>query len=196
MGQLNTRVPQSTEEQIAYLIAETGMTRTQIVILAIDKLAQAHTAERGMMSKWTVEKAAWTNQRLEYETDMMRQQDLRITPETLSEFFTEHEGLPLGVQEAADWLATQNWYKSKQDMTWSDEAQAYFGTTSDGRRVRVEASEMANAARSAGINIADYRQIKGLKDPDIWAGLVGTKGTLSHVNTDALNNKTDFNMFF
>lgn len=59
-------------------------------------------------------------------------------------------------------------------MIWNSDEQAYFGETSDGRTVRVEGDEMAEAAQDAGLeNVADYESVSELNDPDMWAGLAG-----------------------
>ena len=112
MGQLNIRTPKSTESQIDFLIEETGMTQTQIVIQAIDRLTQAYKAEKEKtVNNWTAEKTAWASHRLDHVTDVMSERDMPISPKTLSEFFQQEEGLSLTEQEAAGWLATQDWYK-------------------------------------------------------------------------------------
>lgn len=45
--QLNVRIPKSTEKQIEELRAWTGMTQTQIVIQAIDRLHQEYEKKQG-----------------------------------------------------------------------------------------------------------------------------------------------------
>lgn len=45
--QLNVRVPSSTSQQIKDLIDWTGMTQTQMVLQAIDRLHQSYKQERG-----------------------------------------------------------------------------------------------------------------------------------------------------
>ncbi len=47
-SQLNVRIPESTQEQIEKLVADTGMTQTQIVILAIDRFYQARERDKFM----------------------------------------------------------------------------------------------------------------------------------------------------
>jgi len=45
--QLNVRIPKSTEKQIEDLLKWTGMTQTQLVIQAIDRLHQEYKKEQG-----------------------------------------------------------------------------------------------------------------------------------------------------
>ena len=45
--QLNMRIPESTAKQIKDLRSWTGMTQTQLVIQAIDRLHQEHKREQG-----------------------------------------------------------------------------------------------------------------------------------------------------
>lgn len=48
--QLNVRIPKSTSDQIDDLITWTGMTQTQIVLQAIDRLHQTYKKERDTMN--------------------------------------------------------------------------------------------------------------------------------------------------
>ncbi len=56
--------------------------------------------------------------------------------------------------------------KGKKAMTWSNEEQAYFGRTSDGRDIRVECVEYAESQQDGGDD-------ELLNDPDAWASLAG-----------------------
>jgi len=70
-------------------------------------------AKEKTLNGWTAEKTAWANHHLDYVTDIMSERDDTITPETLSETFQKEEGLSLTPQEAAAWLATQDWYSGE-----------------------------------------------------------------------------------
>lgn len=56
--------------------------------------------------------------------------------------------------------------KGKKTMQWSSDAQAYFGTTSDGREIRVEGVEYAESQQAGADD-------EVLSDPDMWASLAG-----------------------
>lgn len=56
--------------------------------------------------------------------------------------------------------------EGKKAMQWNSDEQAYFGTTSDGRDIRVEGVEYAESWQDGGDD-------ELLNDPDAWASLAG-----------------------
>jgi hypothetical protein len=50
-SQFNARLPQLTHEQINNLTRDYGLTKTQVIILAVDRLARELKAESGEASK-------------------------------------------------------------------------------------------------------------------------------------------------
>jgi hypothetical protein len=75
-----------------------------------------------------------------------------------------------------------------EQMTWDNTEQAYFGVTSDGKRIRVDVSKMNEAAHKSGVNvdvlardsvISKWEDLsdteRELLDPDRWAGSIGDK---------------------
>ncbi len=72
-------------------------------------------------------------------------------------------------------------------MKWNSDQQAYFGTTSDGKQIRVEGDEMAEAAQDAGVNVADLSEQSvfggshDLLDPDVWQTCIGANQNVSYV---------------
>lgn len=54
--QLNVRIPKSTEKQIEELRQWTGMTQTQLVLLAIDRLHQDYKREQGEQGNASTER--------------------------------------------------------------------------------------------------------------------------------------------
>lgn len=62
----------------------------------------------------------------------------------------------------------------KQPMKWNNEEQAYIGTTSDGRTIRVEGVEYAESQQ-------DGVSEETLNDPDMWATLVGDNQNVEYV---------------
>lgn len=72
-------------------------------------------------------------------------------------------------------------------MQWNSEEQAYFGQCSDGRTVRVEGDEMAEAAQDAGVQVADLFNgdapgtASVLLDPNEWAMHAGSNQNVEFV---------------
>lgn len=55
--QFNVRIPESTEKQLEYLLKKTGMTQTQLVIQAIDRLFLAY--QEDLMKALIEEVKSW-----------------------------------------------------------------------------------------------------------------------------------------
>jgi hypothetical protein len=82
----------------------------------------------------------------------------------------------------------------KQTMRWNSDQEAYFGTTSDRKAIRVEGIEMAEVARDAGVDVGELSSVSAnveayvlnptmadLLDPDVWQACVGSNQNVSYV---------------
>jgi hypothetical protein len=82
----------------------------------------------------------------------------------------------------------------KQLMKWNANQEAYFGTTSDGKQIRVEGIEMAEAAQdmdvdtedlsNVSVNVESYvlnPEMASLLDPDQWQSSVGVNQNINYV---------------
>ena len=81
-------------------------------------------------------------------------------------------------------------------MVWNSDKLAYFGETSEGKHIRVEAGEMAESAQEAGVDVGELsgistfirdfdEQVNGaereLLDADAWAMCLGANQNVSIV---------------
>ena len=62
----------------------------------------------------------------------------------------------------------------ERTMEWNAEQQAYYGTTSDGRTIRVEGVEYLESQQ-------DGVDEELLNDPDMWATLAGDNQNVEYV---------------
>lgn len=90
MSQLNTRIPKSTEEQIKYLLHETGMTQTQIVIVAIDRYTQSVKAEKE--KKQMVDYDPEEQWNVQGAMQSLRESGAELTNENINAWLEEHRG--------------------------------------------------------------------------------------------------------
>lgn len=78
-------------------------------------------------------------------------------------------------------------------MRWNSEKQAYFGVTSEGRQIRVEADEMAESAQDVGVDVEalSTKSVFGgalnefeqhLLDPDAWDACIGANQNVEYVD--------------
>ena len=81
-----------------------------------------------------------------------------------------------------------------EQMKWNSDQQAYFGKTSDGKAIRVEGDEMAEAAQDAGVDVGELSGVsvfqkwenlteseQMLLNADMWAEMVGANDNVEYV---------------
>ncbi len=89
-------------------------------------------------------------------------------------------------------------------MKWNSKEEAYFGTTSDGKQIRVEGDEMAESAQDVGVDVGELSGLSHnvqitsrgwevnpgwslspseaeLLDPDTWQTCIGANQNVSYV---------------
>ena len=77
-------------------------------------------------------------------------------------------------------------------LQWNSDKMAYYGVTSEGKRIRVEADEIAESAQDVGVDVADLSRKsvfggklsdaeKELLDSDSWASCIGANQNVEYV---------------